>query len=237
MRWGTLLLAVASITAGPVTAAQAADTSVGAPADASGVGTQGCLLTGCVLSPRHSIPDDGRIVSWRATGDASGVRLRVLRPNADGTLTAAGTSAPAAIDAAGTPHDTDLPVRRGDRIGLELPGGGAGPSLTPVLAPGTEVPTPLVAYAHVPGAAFDALPPLTDGASARPYDAVTSDAELLVSATVRTPDSPAPAPAAAPTPAPRRRHHARAKRGSRSTSRRSHRHRGHRHRRASHGRR
>jgi hypothetical protein len=211
MRWGILLLAVASITAGLAPSARAADATVGAPADAEPVQQQGCAITGCILTGRDLVPADGRIVSWRAAGDGDGVRLRVLRPNADGSLTPVGTSAPETIAGLPTTFATDLPVARGDRIGVEVPGGGSGPSITPVALAGTAIPAPVVSYAALPGGAFDYLPLTADGAAAHVLGSVTSDVQLLVAATVRTPDPPA----AAPAPAQRaeakhtRRHHRR----------------------------
>jgi hypothetical protein len=202
MRWGTLLLAVASITAGSVTTAHAADVSVGAPASATPVDTQACAGTGCIAAARDAVPADGRIVSWHAIGDGDGIRLRILRPNADGSLTAVGSSAPETISGLPADHPTDLPVRRGDRIGIEVPGSGSGPSVTPVALAGTAVQAPVFAFTQQPGGAFDYLPVIADGASGKVLGSVTSDAELLVSATLRTPDA---APATSPKPSPQAR--------------------------------
>jgi hypothetical protein len=202
---------VASITAGLATSARAADVRVGAPADAAPVSSQACALTGCIATARDTVPADGRIVSWYAIGDGDGIRLRVVRPNADGSLTAVGSSAPEHIAGLADEHPTDLAVQRGDRIGLDLPGSGSGPSITPVALAGTAVNAPVVSYAQQSGGAFDYLPPLADGASGNVLGSVTSDAELLVTATVRTPDPLAsPQPAAKPTweaKKKRRRHH------------------------------
>ena len=62
-------------------------------------------------------PAEGRVTSWRVNG-AGLVKLRVLHTVA-GALTGAGTSAPATDLKAGA-NATSLPVRAGDRIGVDL---------------------------------------------------------------------------------------------------------------------
>src|SRR4051794_34706153 len=101
MRWGTFIAAAASIAAGAlvlVPTAQAAELTVGAPMTDPVVGTQGCAVTGCtVTASTVVVPTDGTISSWRAIGDAADTRLKLLRPNADGTLMSVATSAPATL--------------------------------------------------------------------------------------------------------------------------------------------
>ena len=66
------------------------------------------------------VPTDGVIRSWAVAGASGGVALNVLRPTGRG-LRAVFLSQFGVLDGAG-PHEfeTDLPVRRGDRIALEV---------------------------------------------------------------------------------------------------------------------
>jgi hypothetical protein len=61
---------------------------------------------------------DGRVTSWRVRGREGGgtFRLVVLRPNKDGSYTAAGLSEPA-TDVAGNANATSLPIKAGEYIG------------------------------------------------------------------------------------------------------------------------
>lgn len=229
MRWGTFIAAAASIAAGALApTAQAAEVTVGAPMTDPVVGEQGCAVTGCtVTASTVVVPTDGTISSWRAIGDAADVRLKLLRPNADGTLASVATSAPATIDEGGTAHPASIAARQGDRIGLDLLGSGSGPSATPVLLTGTGVYAPSVAYARVPGAAFEYLQGgLADGTSAPVAGTVASDAELLLQATLTTPDPAAGAAPVAKRPA--------AKKPKAKPKKKKHKHRRHRHKRRRH---
>jgi hypothetical protein len=71
-------------------------------------------------------PYDGSIVSWRMLGAAdpsTQLFLRVLRPAGGNAYKAAGTSAPT-TNASGTPNQTNLPVAKGDHIGLQVKANG-----------------------------------------------------------------------------------------------------------------
>jgi hypothetical protein len=72
-----------------------------------------------------SSPIDGVVVRWRAWVEAGssqpGPSLRIVRSTGAGTFTGAGTSAQVApYDGAGGPFATRLPIKAGDRIGIEL---------------------------------------------------------------------------------------------------------------------
>jgi hypothetical protein len=62
-------------------------------------------------------PADGLVTSWRVSGKGT-VKLRVLH-TVGGALTGGGTSAPAA-DLSGGANATNMPIRAGDRIAVDL---------------------------------------------------------------------------------------------------------------------
>ncbi len=116
-------------------------------------------------------PADGMVTSWRVDGKGT-VKLRVLR-TVSGALTGAGTSAPATDLAAGA-NATSLPVRAGDRIGVDLARSPSSPSSTLFVVNGGSEKT----------AAFSIFEPaLPDDESqhmAKPFE----EDELLVNATI-----------------------------------------------------
>jgi hypothetical protein len=169
--------------AGP---ARAADVTVGASLANPPVANQACQGTGCTLMQTTdpapgfvlAVPADGTITSWRAIGDQQ-VRLRVLRDAGGGKWTAVASSPPAALAATPTDNRVSIPVRAGDRIGVDLDPG----------AFGTDFTVPRIGYAQVDGASYAFFArPLADGASDAPFGN-TGGAELLVQATVSVPGS------------------------------------------------
>jgi hypothetical protein len=101
--------------------------------------------------PTHSYtaPFDGVIVRWRIRGDSEAVQfsLRALHKN-DGTFTGAGTGEPRTV-APGVENvfDARLPIRQGEFIGLNVPGGSDLPHVDRRSVPGATFsiwnPTPL----------------------------------------------------------------------------------------------
>jgi PASTA domain len=161
-----------------------ADVVIGATLSNPPFGAQACQGTACTLTQQSdpdagfvlTVPTDGVITSWRAVGDGP-VRLRVLREVGAGRFSGVATSAPAELDASGPVNRVNMPVRSGDRIGVDLDAGTPSPTLQ----------APRIAYADVNGASYAFFePPLPDGATASPFGSV-SGAELLVQATVSAP--------------------------------------------------
>lgn len=73
------------------------------------------------------VPRDGVVVAWHVRAARGNVALRVVRPRAAGRFAVVGGSATTAVDGAMRSFRAALPVRRGDRLGLELaPGAAAG---------------------------------------------------------------------------------------------------------------
>jgi hypothetical protein len=134
-------------------------------------------------------PVDGRVVRFRlrtaAGSDAQTLRFRVLRSSDGVNFTGVGTSAPVPIPttAGTTTFPVNLPIRRGDYIGIDQPGGG---KQARVIA--------------VNDAAFQGgwFPALADGgaprASGNPKGSVPTRFDLLLQADVEptpTPTTPA----------------------------------------------
>jgi hypothetical protein len=97
----------------------------GIPFTATAVGGGGNVSfanTGVIGGPTATSPFAGTLISWRFSGGSGGpFRLRVIRPNADGTFTGAGSSPPVTpTSTASTPaFPTSLPVLSGDLIGFD----------------------------------------------------------------------------------------------------------------------
>lgn len=88
-----------------------------------------------------SAPTDGTIISWSVRSGDGGARyaLRILHPSAGGTFTAAGTSPPQVVPSDGEekvrgPFAVSLPIKAGDRIGLEVISGSGAP-INNIVAP------------------------------------------------------------------------------------------------------
>lgn len=117
-------------------------------------------------------PIDGTVVRWRITQASGGpFKLRVLRPGVGGTYTAVGTSA--AITPGGLTTQTfatNLPIRAGDVIGLDI-----------------SAPSDTVGQANPAGSETIAwAPPLAEGATLAP-NAAQSSLEIGFNADVQPP--------------------------------------------------
>jgi len=111
-------------------------------------------------------PADGTVISWNVFG-VGDLRLRVFRPI--GTSVIADGMSAVATDTEGGSNSTSLPIRAGELVGVDLPGGGDGIGFT---RPG-------------PSATVSAFEPsvLEDGLADAPSGTDTNE-ELLVNATV-----------------------------------------------------
>jgi hypothetical protein len=121
-------------------------------------------------------PITGTIVRWRLVVESTGApfALRVLRPAAGGAYTGAGTSSQVTPTSTGTQtFATNLPVKAGDLIGLDL--------LTTSSLVGEADP---VAGSTV----YQWEPPLADGSTA-PQSTTFSNTELGFNADVETPSN------------------------------------------------
>ncbi len=117
--------------------------ALGSELTGSGISTVGCdgapptpdsvdctITQTRVGGSRLRVPADGVIRSWAVTGASGDVALNVLRPTGRG-LRAAFLSQFGSVDGTGVHEfETDLPVRRGDRIALEV-ALGSGVGITP----------------------------------------------------------------------------------------------------------
>jgi hypothetical protein len=111
------------------TGAQAKTITIGSSLGGVDV-SQGCGPTGCTIvslsvlgSNPTTSPVDGVVVAWRILGadTTPGIALRVLRPSGD-TYVGAGTSGRQAVSGPGVQvFPTNLPIKVGDRIGLDIP--------------------------------------------------------------------------------------------------------------------
>ena len=142
---GVLLALATALAAGLGSCAAAiADTTLGSTLEDSAEATFGGGPT--VYQERApgetlSAPTDGTITSWRVRSGDGGAKyeLRVLRPSAGGTYTAAGTSPVQTVPADGEekvrgPFPVSLPVKAGDRVGLDVISG-VGAPINNTLAP------------------------------------------------------------------------------------------------------
>ncbi len=176
---------VPGVPAGAV-AAGSALAAGGAPRDCSGrapeAGSVGCTLIGIRDGRPVTAPATGVIRSWTVRGARGDLAVQVVRRRADGNYAEAGRSQYAPVD--GTRQvAADVPVRRGDLLGLEL-GPGAGiaredgrvlrfagpldlprPPRRPDAAPAGGA--PLVRFELVPGARPRVPPSVTGAAAAR----------------------------------------------------------------------
>src|SRR2546423_3262177 len=112
----------AAVTVGPdVTATPTGSTSCAAPSGALTWSNES-LVSGLVASPM-----DGVVVRWRATmsgpgNPPTGPTLRIVRATGLGRFTGAGSSGPTPpFTGVGGPFAARLPIRAGDRIGIDLP--------------------------------------------------------------------------------------------------------------------
>jgi hypothetical protein len=153
------------------------------------VGEQACQGTGCTLTQTSdpapgfvlAVPRDGTLTSWKAIGGGA-VRLRVLRDAGGGAFVGVASSPSTNLDASATAHEVNLPVKAGDRIGVDLDAG----------SPNTTFESPRLAFAPVDGASYAFFTPaLADGASGSPFGTAAGN-ELQVQATVTTPGGDAP---------------------------------------------
>ena len=124
--WLLLLLgasgANASVTLGPALPAVPPPSSYGCGSAETATFSNASLAAGTGLA---TSPINGVVVQWRAWVEADssqpGPSLRIVRPTGGGAFTGAGTSAPVApYRGAGGPFTARLPIKAGDRIGIEL---------------------------------------------------------------------------------------------------------------------
>lgn len=120
-----------------------ADTTLGSTLEDSAEATFGGPTVYQERAPGETLsaPTDGTITSWsvRSGDGAAKYELRILRPSAGGTYTAAGTSPVQTVPSDGEekvrgPFAVSLPVKAGDRIGLDVISG-AGAPINNTLAP------------------------------------------------------------------------------------------------------
>jgi hypothetical protein len=115
-----------------MTPAQAAPVTVGSPLTGSFnlVGIGGPYTTANTAlgeaGANATSPVDGVVIGWQIGGsppytEGTGFKLRVLEPAGEHSFKGVGTSAPAAP--IGTPAPTSLPIKAGDLVGLDIPGG------------------------------------------------------------------------------------------------------------------
>jgi hypothetical protein len=148
---GLAVLAVPSVGSAAVRIGE--DTS--APGNATFFGCSGFAGPICTFAqtahPTHSYtaPFDGVIVRWRIRGNSEAVQfsLRVLHKN-DGTFTGAGTGEPrTVVPGVENVFDARLPIRQGEFIGVNVPGGSDLPHVDRRNVPGATFsiwnPTPL----------------------------------------------------------------------------------------------
>ncbi|WP_372787746.1 hypothetical protein [Paraconexibacter sp.] len=80
-----------------------------------------CTLVQRALPGRAVVvPRDGVLVAWHVRAARGEVALRVVRPRGTGRFAVVGGSDPETVDGTVRTFRTALPVRRGDRVGLEL---------------------------------------------------------------------------------------------------------------------
>jgi hypothetical protein len=139
----------------------AATVTVGSPLTSNFEGSTGIGPTTRVNtalgdpSANVASPVEGRVVRWSLVdaslwAEGTGFQLLVLRPAGEGTFTREEISAPAAPF--GTSAPTDLPIRVGDLVGLEIPEGSK------------------LSMASVPGSTSAVWsPPLAPGVAAAPW--------------------------------------------------------------------
>lgn len=154
--------------------ASAATVTVGSPLPAFSLGIHfagSATLTNVALGEpeaNETSPVSGTVVRWRISGASGGpFELRVLTPDGGGSYTGAGTSSPATpISTMTQTFSTDLPIKAGQTIGLDLSGGST------------------IGFAMVSGSTADFWePPLADGSTA-PATKQDSDTELEFNADV-----------------------------------------------------
>jgi hypothetical protein len=156
-------------------AARASTVTVGSPLTATFAQTPfaaDTTVTNFVLpTPANATsPSDGTVISWRFIGTGGNFIPRVIHPTAGTSHTGSGTGAGmpgAAPPAISGPFPTSLPIKQGDRFGVDVPNGGS------------------LGTAATAGATYLTwAPPLVNGAAGRaPTSSVAEEA--AVSATVR----------------------------------------------------
>lgn len=156
--------------------ANAATVTVGSPLTATftqtPASTEPGTFTNFVLpSPANATsPTDGTVINWRFIGETGSFAPRVLRSTGgtSHTAVATGVPMPAAVPPAiSGPFTTSLPIKRGDRIGIDAP-------TASTLGVATTTGATYLTWA----------PPLADGAAGRaPTSSVAS--EVAISATIR----------------------------------------------------
>lgn len=111
-----------SVTLGPALPVTPPSSSYGCGSAETATFSNASLAAGTGLA---TSPINGVVVAWRAWVEADssqpGPSLRILRPTGGDTFTGAGTSAPVApYHGSGGPFASRLPIKAGDRIGIEL---------------------------------------------------------------------------------------------------------------------
>jgi hypothetical protein len=131
-------------------------------------------------------PADGVVTSWRVAGSGT-VKLRVLH-TVGGALTGGGTSAPAA-DLNGGANATNMPIRAGDRIAVDLNGEPKKSTIFGIFG-GAEA-----------SATLSSFEPAIPNDDSQHNDIVKKEVELFVNATVALPPAVAGLTPAAGKPA------------------------------------
>jgi hypothetical protein len=168
-----LLAGVATLLLGG--SAKAATVTVGSSLGAAFAQTpnaDNATLANFVLpSPANATsPTDGTVISWRFVGAGGTFAPRVLTPSSGTTHSGSGTGTavmPSAVPPAiSGPYTTSLPIKRGNRFGVDVASGST------------------IGTAPTPGATYlQWVPPLPNGSSQAPTASIA--AELAIEATVR----------------------------------------------------
>ena len=178
-------LAVSLLALAAGTGPAAADTTLGSsladPNEGASFGGSAGITAYQVAAGGETLtaPADGTITSWsvRSSDVGAEYELRIIRPGAGGTFTAAGTSAPQRIVGPGDlvrgPYAVSLPVKAGDMVALDVLAG-AGAPINNTVAPAADE----MDYFN---------DPFADGLSASPVipPPLGSSQELLLQATFR----------------------------------------------------
>ena len=159
----SIACAAALVVAGLTAPGAEAATTVGQVFTPTAQTTATLAQTAVSTGVGYTVPSDGVITSWgfQSEAQAATVRLKVVRPNADGTYTVIGESQPETT----TPNQTQtfttrVPVKAGDFVGSSATSGktvaytGANGD-TVVLAPGDQPAGSTQNYSNVQGIRID----------------------------------------------------------------------------------
>lgn len=172
-----IVTAMAALLLGAATA-QASRITIGSPMDGTFVPStcdEPCMVIATGSADPGAVitaPVTGAIVAWHLRDGSPSYRysLRVVTPGGPGFFTGAGTSAAVAPAGGGLEtFSTDLPVKAGQEIGIELPAN-----------------APIGENGHVGSYAFF-VPPLADGETAETFEAsgeFAFNAEILPAPTI-----------------------------------------------------